>query len=196
MAPLKAYRVSSLAGKPNFDSVPVAKITDYPLEQRDYKPFAQAILCLGDGNLYLRMWAFEVSPPDGSSLCCVMYPYPTKPELAFSVEITHGSDSAKVSLFLIEGGERKNLDIPVQVSAHNGEDLQGVYWGATVSLPIAALEKSGGKTAFKSGNSFPGNFYKLCAAPNWKHMGSHFPAIFPGGAYTQGSMGEFIVVSY
>ena len=54
--------------EPVWDALPVAKIIQYPLERADYKPFAQARLCMTPETLYLRLWAFEVSPEPSSSL--------------------------------------------------------------------------------------------------------------------------------
>lgn len=201
----RPYKVSKVTGEPNFDAVPVAKIIDYPLERRDYKPFAQCILCLGDTRLSLRMWAFEVSPPETSALQCVLYLYPDRPELALSVRLEHsGGETVAVSVRPMEDGRERQpsakakaaLSGGMTASPHNGEDLQGVYWGMTVSLPLAALELLGGPTALTPGRSFPGNFYKTCADERFAHLGSYFPAAFPHSPYGPVSMGPFQVVSY
>jgi hypothetical protein len=195
-----------MPGQPQFDSAPVAKITDYPLEERDYRPFAQCVLCLAGNRLYLRMWAFEVSPSAGSELRCVFYPYPDAPNRGIEIAFRHGPDEhVAVSLFPVENGGRceisdgallKKLSADFTCHPHNGEDLQGVYWGLTVSVARDMLERLGGKTALQPGGSFPGNFYKLCEKGEHAHYGSHFPAKFPGAAFTRDSMGVFEVVAY
>ncbi len=40
-----SFKISLINGLPVWDSLPVAKIVNYPLEKRDYKPFVQARLC-------------------------------------------------------------------------------------------------------------------------------------------------------
>jgi hypothetical protein len=196
-----------MPGEANFDSAPVAKITDYPLEERDYRPFAQCVLCLAGGRLHLRMWAFEVSPPAGSELRCVFYPYPAAPERGLEIAFTHSArDDVGVSFYPVENGARreitpvllKSISADFQIRAHTGEDLQGVYWGATASVALKFLEKLGGKAALTlaPGDSFPGNFYKLLPTGKYAHMGSCFPAKFPDAPFSRDSMGTFSVVAY
>lgn len=202
-----AYKVSWTDKPPAFDSVPVAKIIDYPLEKRDYRPFAQCILCVGAGRLYLRMWAFEVSPMPGSALACVLYPYPDKPSLAVEFRFEHGEgDTVAVSVFPMEDGVRvdpipdpalrKLLSDTVELHPHNGEDLQGAYWGMTLSLPLTTLEAMGRGPVLAPGTTVPGNFYKTCDHERFTHKGALFPADFTGNPYTAAGMGGFQVVSY
>lgn len=200
----KPYLVSRVQDRPNYDSAPVAKIVDYPLEERDYRPFAQCILCCGGDTLYLRMWAFEVSPPPTSALRCVLYLYPEKPRLAVCVTIEHGGgDQVWTELRPLEDGKPARPDasrlappLGITCRPHNGEDLQGVYWGMTVTLPVRKLEELGGATALAPGAVFPGNFYKLCEDGRFAHLGSWHPADFPADPYSRGSMGDFAVISY
>lgn len=190
----KEYPVSLVAGQPNFDSLPVAKITDYPLEQRNYKPFAQAILCVSTQELFLRMWAFEVSPAKGSALACVLYPFADKPGQGFCLRIWHEGDHA-LGGFSLLGASGSERPAP-QSHAHNGEDLQGVYWGMTLALPLAAIEELGGPVSLAPGNVVLGNFYKTCAGAQTPHMGSYFRADFLHAPYARASMGDFRVVGY
>ena len=39
------FPICMTAARPEFDTLPVMKVTQYPLEPRDYKPFAQR-LCM------------------------------------------------------------------------------------------------------------------------------------------------------
>lgn len=197
------YPVSICPGEPKFDSLPVAKITHYPLEPRDYKPFAQGILCLSEGRLHLRMWAFEVSPRPTSTLACVCYPYPDAPRRALSMRFEHGEgDLLGLSVDLLEQGKPAPMDDDLQRRLyhgmkhrpHNGEDLQGVYWGMGISLPVALLEELGGAMALQPGAVFPGNFYKLSQDAQLAHQGSHFPAQFPDAPFARESMGRFELV--
>lgn len=193
----KPYLVGHVSTTPNLDSMPVAKITDYPLEKRDYKPFAQAVLCMGTDAFFLRMWAFEVSPPAGSALECVFYPYPDSPDLAFGLHIVHGEDHASYSAFLCKNGHPPELIAPHALEGfpHNGEDLQGVYWGMRLTLPFSVLEQAGGRISLAEGNILPGNFYKICSEGTFMHKGSLFRVSWKQ-PYARESMGEFRIVGY
>lgn len=193
------YKVSVVSGQPVFDSLPVAKITEYPLEKRDYKPFAQSILCAGADMLYLRMWAFEVTPMPTSALACVLYLFPGQPELALSLRIEHGQREVSALAGTIHGGVFRHDEEASRLlerHPHNGEDLQGVYWGMTLHLPMEAIRKLGGEPPLKAGDSFRGNFYKTCEDKRFAHSGGFYPAVFPDDPYGTGSMGDFRVVAY
>lgn len=185
-----SYKVFTAADLSQLDSLPVAKITDYPLEPRDYKPYAQSNLCLCAGELVLRMWAFEVSPSPRSMLRCVLYLFGGG-ERALCVDFT--ADETLTLRYLHRGQpDASPLSLPAGAcwSPHSGEDLQGVYWGALIRLPLAWLE-SLGAVPLEKGAAFDGNFYKLCADEESAHQGCFFPADFPGNPYAYESMGRF-----
>jgi len=188
--PFKVFRITAPS---ELDSIPVAVIKDYPLETRDYKPYAQCNICLDDKSLFLRMWAFEVSPPDGSELRGVFYLFPDRPGLALAVSMRpdHGCN-----FFLLEDGKQRGINPPQGFTAHphNGEDLQGIYWGSLAVMPIDWLKSLGGRVSLGAGDAFCGNFYKLCPSAEWEHKGSYFPADFSGDAFSEKSMGEFLIV--
>lgn len=199
------YKVSRVEGEPVFDSLPVAKIIHYPLEKRDYRPFAQCIFCVSGQKLFVRMWAFEVSVMPTSALECVLCLYPDKPERAICLRVEHGGgNDVETSVRLLEDGKELPVDPKVKQAAtdcleyhpHNGEDLQGVYWGATLSLPWNAVEQLGGKVDPGGLKSFPGNFYKTCRDEKFAHYGSYFPAEFPQNPYGLSSMGAFDLIAY
>ena len=191
------FKISSVAGTPSFDSLPVAKITGYPMEQRDYKPYAQCILCVNEQSLFLRMWAFEVSPAAASELRGVLYIFPQKPEVALSLSVRADESFACA---LVRGGTEipalgKNKN-DVAVRPFSGEDLQGVYWGASVTVSRSFLREIAGEPALNPGNSFVGNFFKLCDAEPSVHKGCFFPADFAKNILLPQNMGEFTVVAY
>lgn len=43
------FKISLIEGQPVWDALPVGKIIYYPLEKRDYRPFAQARMCVRNG---------------------------------------------------------------------------------------------------------------------------------------------------
>ena len=190
--PFKVFRVSAPS---QIDSIPVAVIKDYPLEARDYKPYAQCNICTDGTSLFLRMWAFEVSPPEGSEVRAVLYLFSGNPQLALSVSVY---PEGRCSFSLLENGTPRAVNPPqgFAPSPHSGEDLQGIYWGSLAALPLDWLEGLGGKLSLGAGESFRGNFYKLSSDPARTHKGSFFPADFLGDPYSAGSMGEFLVAAY
>ena len=186
----KVFRISSLS---ELDTLPVAVIKDYPLEKRDYKPYAQCNICLDKASLFVRMWAFEVSPPQGSELRGVFYIFREKPGLALVLSLRPNGSYA-FSL-LEENGQERPVNPPqgFALFPHNGEDLQGVYWGGLAALPLDWLESLGGPLNLKDGSEFAGNFYKLCPGPEMAHSGSFFPADFAVYPFAVDSMGMFEV---
>lgn len=188
------YKICKIKGVPQFDSLPIAKITTYPLEQRDYKPYAQCILCVGEDALSLRMWAFEVSPLPDSSLRAVLYLFRDKPDTALCVDLF--SDGVVRACLLSEGEVLEGTEMDAVLRPFGGEDLQGVYWGATVQLKLDALQAAGGALLLEPGDQPQGNFFKLCDQKPFVHYGCCFPADFSRNPYTIENMGAFMVVGY
>lgn len=179
------FWISCTGEAPNLESLPVADIVDYPLEPAEYKPFAQARLCLTPSRLLVELWAFEVRPEPESSLRAVFFP--------------EGNGGPVLSFQCWSGGrwEAYRDGRPVEPEVHplSGENLQGVYWGTRVSFPRSWVETAPG--ALCPGTVLYGNLYKLSDSPRKPHQGSLFPADFAGGhpeAFP--SMGSFQIVSY
>lgn len=184
-----AFKISLVAGEPSFDSLPVAKITDYPLEKHDYKPYAQARICLSQTSLYIQMWAFEVNPEKESSLKIVLAGEGLRS--GFSAELW--------STGQLEFSPWGSADATASPELHPlwGEDLQGVFWGGTLKLPIEPVRKLLGEQNLQPGSIIKGNIYKLSTSAAHPHMGSLFPAQFgTGDPFGPASMGDFEVVSY
>ncbi|MCL2056210.1 MAG: hypothetical protein FWH02_03195 [Oscillospiraceae bacterium] len=186
---MKEYRICTIGDNDSPDALPVAKIIDYPKEERDYRPFAQNILCRGPSGYRLRMWAFEVSPPLGSELCAAVSPFADGSSLRICCIME--KDMARHHVTLLHGGEEILL-ADYTFRPYNGEDLQGVYWGGEFSFSDAVLEKIAGPLLKKQGEAFPGNFYKTC--PD-RHYGSFSPVDW-NDPYGAGSMGRFVIVDY
>ena len=188
--PFKVFHLSSLS---ELDTLPVAVIKHYPLEKRDYKPYAQCNICLDNLSLFVRMWAFELSPPQGSELRGMFYLFREQQRLAIVLSL-RPDGSCAFSLYE-EGGQERKVNPPqgFALQPHSGEDLQGVYWGGLAALPLDWLESLGGPLFFEGGTKFYGNFFKLCPGPDMAHSGSFFPADFACRPYTGDNMGEFVV---
>jgi len=166
------YQVSYVQGEINFEALPVAKITKYPLEKADYKPYAQCCICAGPQGFSLRMWAFEVFASAESEILASLGVVENSPDELLIRVI--GDNPVRVEASV--GG----VPVEVQSQPHNGEDLQGVYWGAQIFVPYTAE-----MVPIKPGVSFPGNFYKRRTDKPREHTGS----------YTEG-MDIFEVVSW
>lgn len=185
------FAVSSVAtdAQVNFEALPVGKITKYPLEKGSYKPYAQCSLCLTGESLAARMLAFEVAPGPDSELRAVLYPFRDE-EAALHLRAVPGMEGVSA---WVEIGE-ETMPLPLRSRSRDGEDLQGVYWGWDVFLPLEALERLGGPLLLEKNRDFPGNFYKLRPA---SHQGSCYPADFAGRRpFALSSMGSFRVVGY
>ena len=185
------FKVSAVSGAPNLESLPVAKIIDYPLEQADYKPFAQARLCVTADALMVQLWAFEVNPSPKSSLKAVFY-HPGDITRWFSVQLWSSGE--------LEGlcaDKESTRSFTPALQPLWGEDLQGVYWGGSFTWPRGDLTELWGEDFFTPGHLIPGNLYKLSDDGVKPHSGSLFPADFAGGQpFAAASMGEFEIVSY
>jgi len=184
------FHVSLIQGEINFETLPVAKITNYPLEKADYKPFAQCSMCISQEKLWLQMLAFEVYTSPKSELRAVFYLFEDK-NLALHISAT-ADDPVSVNAWI----DGLDLSIPVSATPYNGEDLQGVYWGVQLSVSLSALEKHSPLCSLLAGKAFPANFYKLRNDANYAHMGSFFPAKFPENPFDIESMGTFTLISY
>lgn len=191
------FPISKVSGLPVWDSLPVAKIIHYPLEKRDYKPLAQARLCINEADFCLRMWAFETAPSPSSRLICNLNFFP---ELSSRwVSLCCGSTGR--GTWLVCG---PNEEIPMeqflilpQLKAYLGEDLEGIYWGSVVTLPLTALNKIYGVSELPSGHRILGNLYKVDDAEQSRHYGCFFATDFTRpNPFDAHSFGEFQVVDY
>ncbi len=174
---------------PRFDAIPTYKITSYPLEKRDYKPFAQAQICVTPTRLVLRLWAFEAHPKPLSMVEGVF----TARRSQAVLRVAAWAEGRWNATLRTPGGER-----PLDAIAHTmaGDDFQGEYWGASVSMGRQVLEEAL-ETPLVPGAVLLGNFYKRSRDQQKPHHGSCWPADFAGGReYSLSSLVPFTVVRY
>ena len=183
------FKICTIGSLAEMESLPVAKIVDYPLEKRDYRPFAQAIICRNTTHLLLRLWAFEVTPPQGSELRAVLYLFSDRPDTALQVRLTADGDTPRYRVAMATGTGEEPL-ANVGFRSWCGEDLQGIYWGGQVAIPLEEIGKLP-----QPGQLFDGNLYKLCEAPGHAHQGSFFPAQW-ANPFAPASMGPMQIVEY
>lgn len=188
-----AYPISLVHGAPRFQTLPVLKITDYPLEQREYRPFVQARLCANEDTFFVRMWAFEAEVLPESRLTA---------QFDFAADgqryIELWMDSAGGHGAALRDGQGAMLRPleDVRFADFCGEDLQGIYWGGTAELPRGMLEALFPMTKLQKGVILKGNLLKLCENEARVHFGCLFPAGGPADAAGTARFGAFELVGY
>ena len=180
--------------EPVWDALPVAKIINYPLERADYKPFAQARLCLTPDTFYLRLWAFEVYPEPSSSLAaCFALPEAGAGGSYLRLELTSGGVLS--ARFHQTGGGILPVEHRLgEVKTFQGEDLQGIYWGGVIRLPVSLLSELFGGFPLGPGEHLKGNLYKLCTGER-PHYGCFYPVDFQAeDPFSPTYYGDFLLI--
>lgn len=182
---------------PVWDSLPVAKIVTYPLERRDYKPFAQARICISPKSVWVRMWAFEALPSDTSSLSVCLNLFPEKSDTFIMLAVNHmGKVSSKTGIGQKHAPLAEQMILP-RVKLFHSEDLQGLYWGVVFELPRTILEKLYGTNELKAGRIAKGNFYKTDTGECSEHYGCFYSVDFcDNNPYGSKFFGDFELVEY
>lgn len=194
-----AFKISRVKERFSFDSLAVAKIVNYPFEKRDYKPFAQARVCLTPTRFVVRMWAFEATP-----IADVTAPVPEMlcedSILCFQI----GNSDRYLSVCanangvfypeLVCGSDKKTVTPSIfETSAFTGEDLQGEYWGMQFSCEISALNDLLGFDILE--NELKGNVYKACFNSRAEHIGALFN-LKSKTIYDPEAFGEYVITNY
>lgn len=192
-----SFKISLIHGQPVWDSLPVAKIVNYPLEPRDYKPFAQARLCVSDESIWVRLWAFEATPSPTSTVMAKLNFYPELTNTFLSL----AASNAGVSLCEVcEGGKSTPVQqhgITPAVKAFASEDLQGIYWGVVFEVPRALLTKVYGTDMLMANKQVKGNLYKTDTDKCSEHYGCFYQVDFlDEAAYGAEYLGNFELVEY
>ena len=189
-----SYKIRALADAVDFETLPVAKIIHYPLEDRDYKPFAQVCMGFTGDELALRMWAFEVhAMPQSELRACLSLPGEGGVlHVSVCPPLPQDTNARNRVQVWVQGAAGRRAIVPLRTNAHNGEDLQGVYWGEEVFLPRKEL----GLERAAPGDKLCGNFYKLAAPPARAHCGTYFPAEDMTQPFLPTNMGEMEIVAY
>lgn len=173
----------------DFESLPLAKITHYPLEPADYKPYAQGALCLAEDKIGLRLSSFEVEPPQESEIGLVLFAFPENSGASLNIWAT----PAGVKAFVIAG----ETETAVKIDAHHreGEDLQGKFWGYDIFINNEELAMYGRLVNAKD-STVKGNFFKVSKGGR-PHCGAYDLADFikDEPLYNE-KMSEFKLVLY
>lgn len=197
---IQSFPICSQPDLIQYEGLPVAKIIRYPLEKRDYMPFAQARLCHTPHLLVVQMWAFEVTTSPQSYLKAIIAPNPVA-KRDETLHLTIWKNGGSLAGLAAGGAPpqpftQRGLQSP-PVEYFEGEDLQGIYWGGGFSIDKQALETVFGADIFHPCHRMSGNLYKRCQEAPYIHDGSFFPADFSlGNGETPASFGTFEIVNY
>lgn len=172
------FPISMITGEPLWNSLPAAKIINYPLEKADYKPYAQARVCISNDDLHLQLLAFEVEPEEKSIVGAALAFHPEEDGGRRYFWFSTNRSGALVCKFIDEiNGTEQDISKNVAVRIYAGEDEQGVYWCSCFTMPLAAAEQLCGTHYLAPGHKMKGNFYKLCDGER-PHYGSFYPTDF------------------
>lgn len=187
-----AFKVKLFQDGVDYESLHVAKLTNFPLEKRDYKPYSQARISFARDGMHLQLLAFEASPLKESRMTAIFNLTPLYETGFVMVELyADGRFSAK---FISNTGG--SLIESASVHTFTGEDLQGVYWGGNVILPLQALKALFPNLVVARGQMFTGNLYKICDNSARSHFGCYYPADFSLPLTDETNFGEFIMIDY
>lgn len=191
------FPISMITGDPLWNSLPAAKIINYPLEKADYRPYAQARLCVSNDDLYIQLLAFEVNPEGKSISAAALAPFSEEDGGRRYFWFSTNRAGESLCKFIDETtGTETDISKNIALRIFSGEDEQGVYWCSGFTLPLSLLEKFFGKSYLEPGHRMKGNFYKLCDGKR-PHYGSWNPTDFKdinplGSRY----FGDFELVLY
>ena len=135
------FPVSMITGDPLWNSLPAAKIINYPLEKADYKPYAQARICVSNDDLYIQLLAFEVEPEEKSVVGAAIAPFSEEDGGKRYFWLSANRSGTTVCKFIDETtGNETDVSKNVSVRIYTGEDEQGVYWCTNFTLPLSLVE--------------------------------------------------------
>ncbi len=176
---------------PEWDSLPVAIIKNYPFEKRDYKPYTQARLCVCQGELNIQLISFEVTPSPKSCIYAAFDLFPEEKKGVIAVKLYSGGSC---ELTLSRSAFSPEFSDPPPVHLFTGENQQGIYWGGNILIPSSSVGILYGHGLLSEGDVFEGNIYKLSSDLISPHRGSFFFDDFSGFETGQMKFGEFKVI--
>lgn len=188
------FKISEISGTPVWDTLPVAKITNYPFEKGAFKPFAQVRACVSENGLHLRMWAFETKKRPNSYILAALN-LSEKSDRTLLIAIY--ADST-VKMAIKDNDDYIPLNDKPEAVFFDGEDLEGIYWGACVTVDNKMIKEYFDSAKLKAGYSFKGNFFKVCSDPEFDHAGCFSYVEVPSsvGLFDKRRFDDFTIVEY
>lgn len=176
----------------DWETVYAAKLTCFPFERRDYKPFAQGRLCLCPEGLHVQLISFEVKPlaagsvPESSCLTLALGEGGRAPVLRITADST-GRALAWLGDAPAEAPE---------ITPFAGEDLQGIYWGVKYCLGQERLGQVFARP-LEAGRTIWGNLVTSCLGGDKPFFGTLYPTIPQGGWLEKApELGEMELVEF
>lgn len=188
-----------------WDTLPVAKLIQYPFAKGSYRPFSQARICyVPSEGIYIRMWSFEVEyrceelDPRGLLEDSCMTICLCAGENQDFLQVTVNAKATSIIRKLKKETIIKEYDATAldHLHAFQGEDLQGQYWGVEFLLTNEFLRTEFGFPDLGVGTSFQGNFYCTRLDGIKEHFGCLYPVHSVKPVFLPESFGEFQIVDY
>lgn len=121
----KPILLTTFCGEPQFERLPVYKLCCDPVVPVNDRVFAQAQLCKNETHLFARIWTFETHPAADTLL---------------SAQFTTGGHLLAATASLGSEASLVADGVPLRGKLtsylFSGEDLQGVYAGALLQIPL------------------------------------------------------------
>ncbi|MBP0990895.1 MAG: hypothetical protein J5874_06965 [Oscillospiraceae bacterium] len=165
-----AFKISLTDKLPEWDIMSVAKLKNFPLEKADYKPFVQVRCCAVENGeheecgLGIKFTVFEVIKRRESRVSAY---FCGKNDETKNIAVTVGATGEIAA----ENGYGK---IDVGYKFFEGEDLQGIYWGAEVFINRKYISFWDDIIS----GEVRGNYYKTSRKGEKDNFGSFYPCDF------------------
>ncbi len=187
-----------------WDTLPVAKLVQYPFAKGAYRPFSQARLCFVPAKgLFVRMWSFEaeyrceefeprVLLEDSCMTVCLSGDGKRYLQVTLNANAVACIQQCGAQGVLKEYGS----DCLQALHAFTGEDLQGEYWGVEFLLPNGFWNGELSFVPLKAGSYLKGNFYCTRLDGMKEHFGCLYPVHSEKPVFEPESFGWFEIVDY
>lgn len=165
-----SFKISVFEKMQEWDMISVAKLTQYPLEKADYKPFVQIRCSAVDGaekdsGIGFKFTVFEAKRERTSRVSAHFAGIKDNEGKYFTV--TAGAVGGVCAV-------NEQGVIEVRAREFEGEDLQGVYWGFEVFVEKKDISFWEDVIA----GEIRGNYYKTSRKGVRDHFGSFYPCDF------------------
>ena len=140
-----AFKVKLFHGQPDFESLHVAKIIDYPLEKRDYKPYSQCKLCFAPDGFHIQFLSFEAAALAASCMKAVFNFDAQTQEKCFSFSVfSDGRFAAGEGEFETPFTPGHIHFLPAKICRGNIGELPSVFpsWRLPGVIQISALSQA------------------------------------------------------
>lgn len=200
------FAISLTSGRPQVDTMPVLKTTNYPFTAGSFKPllYARAAAVRGEG-LFLDLMAFERDPvvsahadPGEMPLLdsCAAAAFNFFPSSSSAAIVVVSNAVGNAACYVAQpGGAQRLLDFPLQTETYAGEDEQGWYWGVRFMIPAELLRDVYGQSELRAGDTLRGNIFKFQRGGEFAHFGAVAPARSES-IFDPASFADFLVTDY